>query len=709
MNKTSEEQNFIIENVKQNKNVVVDACAGSGKSTTILSTALQLSHLRFLLITYNSSLRKEMKEKIKELDIHNVTVHTYHSLAVNKYDPRAHTDSGIRQILYKNTQPSSPVKPQDIIVLDEAQDMTLLYFTFVLKFVKDMNHKFQLMVLGDYMQGLYEFKGSDIRFLTLAQDLWQGFSLLQTQDFENCTLKMSYRITNEMAAYVNDVMLGEQRVNACRAGPTVYYMRDSTRNLQILVGCRIKELIQQGVPPSDIFVLGASVKGENSQIRKIENVLTNAHIPCYVPMMEDAKIDEKVIEGKVVFSTFHCVKGRQRPYVFVVGFDQSYMSYFARNMDQTRCPNTLYVATTRATQRLFLLESDQFVEDRPLKFLKKDHHEMMALPYIEFKGRPQRIFYEQKENQDENTLKKHKTTPTDLIKFIPEHILEEISPILDQIFVVEREKQETIDIPTTIKTKRGFYEDVSDLNGIAIPTLYYDYLLSKWQGSESNILYEMIVETVDNMRANEHTYLKQLVEELDPVCSSIDDYLYLANLSVAVKEKLYFKIKQIDRDEYNWLGPDVLASCKKRLLAVLGPECDEHEPDIEKTIINALNDEDHIHIDECLKIPFPNKQIRFTGRIDIMTHQTLWEIKCTSELSQDHLLQLVIYAWIMRTKDPTFSKQIKLFNVKTGEVLRLECEKTTLDQIMFLLLEGKYGNSVVPNDENFVENCRKHL
>jgi len=283
MNKTSEEQNFIIENVKQNKNVVVDACAGSGKSTTILSTALQLSHLRFLLITYNSSLRKEMKEKIKELDIRNVTVHTYHSLAVNKYDPRAHTDSGIRQILYKNTQPSSPVKPQDIIVLDEAQDMTLLYFTFVLKFVKDMNHKFQLMVLGDYMQGLYEFKGSDIRFLTLAQDLWQGFSLLQTQDFENCTLKMSYRITNEMAAYVNDVMLGEQRVNACRAGPTVYYMRDSTRNLQILVSCRIKELIQLGVPPSDIFVLGASVKGENSQIRKIEMYSQTPIFPATYP------------------------------------------------------------------------------------------------------------------------------------------------------------------------------------------------------------------------------------------------------------------------------------------------------------------------------------------------------------------------------------------------------------------------------------------
>ena len=89
--------------------------------------------------------------------------------------------------------------------------------------------------------------------------------------------------------------------------------------------------------------------------------------------------------------------------------------------------------------------------------------------------------------------------------------MEEISPILDQICGVEREKQKNIDIPTTIKTKRGFYEDVSDLNGIAIPTLHYDYLLSKWQDCESNILYEMITETVDNMRANHHAYLKQLV------------------------------------------------------------------------------------------------------------------------------------------------------------------------------------------------------
>ena len=58
MNAVSEEQQQIINNIQNNKNVIVDACAGSGKSTTILSTAKSMPHKRFLLITYNKSLRK---------------------------------------------------------------------------------------------------------------------------------------------------------------------------------------------------------------------------------------------------------------------------------------------------------------------------------------------------------------------------------------------------------------------------------------------------------------------------------------------------------------------------------------------------------------------------------------------------------------------------------------------------------------------------
>ena len=86
MNAVSDEQQNIITNVQNGKNVVVDACAGSGKSTTILSAAKSMPHKRFLLITYNKSLRKEIKDKIEELQLTNITVHTYHSLAVATYN-----------------------------------------------------------------------------------------------------------------------------------------------------------------------------------------------------------------------------------------------------------------------------------------------------------------------------------------------------------------------------------------------------------------------------------------------------------------------------------------------------------------------------------------------------------------------------------------------------------------------------------------------
>ena len=86
MNTPSEEQQQIIDAIKSGQNVIVDACAGSGKSTTIISTAISLPNTQFLLITYNSSLRKEMKQRITELDIKNVNVHTYHSLSVRTYN-----------------------------------------------------------------------------------------------------------------------------------------------------------------------------------------------------------------------------------------------------------------------------------------------------------------------------------------------------------------------------------------------------------------------------------------------------------------------------------------------------------------------------------------------------------------------------------------------------------------------------------------------
>lgn len=721
----SDEQQKILDEVRDGNNVMVDAVAGTGKTTLILSIARELPDKRILQLTYNASLRKDVKETIAKQELTNINVHTYHSLAKRYYLSTGYTDTEIRRLLFKNSPPKENITDIDLLVLDECQDMTLLYFQLMVKFMKDYNKPIQLLILGDYMQGLYEFKGADIRFLTLADIIWSNFVLLRTNVFKKCTMKMSFRITNQMRSFVNNVMLGEPRMDACRDAEKVVYIRNSRYNINKVVFAEITRLIEQGIKPCEIFILGNSVKGSNSNIRNLENTLVEKDIPCHVPMLENEKMDDRVIDGKVVFSTFHSVKGRQRKYVFVVGFDNSYLKYYARGLPRNICPNTLYVAATRATQGLYLIETAGYSNNKPLDFLKMNHIEMKQCDYITFKGNHQSIFPDD-DGQDElfaSLIKKHIITPTELVRFISEAVIENISPIIDRIFMKESENTITLDIPTVIETKNGFYEEVSDLNGIAIPCIYYDYLKDLWtvdNNDENNVediqytLLDVIHRSIENMRSNDHIFLKQIVNDLPKRIETIEDYLYISNVSVAVQEMLYFKLKQIDRDEYNWLTEDMVVACKERLRTVIGPDCENQMPQVENTIIHESEDEPHKNIDKFLSGIFGNgRQFRFTARVDLITESTVWELKCTSEITIEHLVQVIAYAWLwnMRYNEhcETQVKVFKIFNIKTGEILRLDASMEDLNYIITELLLGKYKELVPKTDDEFIADCHDIL
>ena len=98
------------------------------------------------------------------------------------------------------------------------------------------------------------------------------------------------------------------------------------------------------------------------------------------------------------FALHNSVKGRQRNYVFVIGFDNGYFS-FARNIekDVLLCPNTIYVGASRGKKQLYLVEYDNFPSDRPFDFLKMTHHQMISCDFIDFKGIPGSKFH----NHDE--------------------------------------------------------------------------------------------------------------------------------------------------------------------------------------------------------------------------------------------------------------------------------------------------------------------
>jgi len=703
----SEEQRKVLDYIRSGKNVIVDACAGSGKSTTILSIAKELTGKKIRQFTYNSQLRFDVKENIKKMKLQNLEVHTYHSFAVKYYSDVAHTDTGIRQILREDTSPRNPIPLVDIVVLDESQDMTLLYFELVVKMAKNMchtkNHSFQLLVLGDYMQGLYEFKGADIRFLTQSQTIWKTLPYLETKCFEHCELKTSYRITNQMASFVNNDMLGENRLVASREGVPVVYVRRPKSQIENIVVYQIKRLLDEGECPSDIFVLGNSVKGTNSHIRHMENVLTDADIPCYVPMIESDAMDDRVINGKVVFSTFHTVKGRQRKYVFIVGFDQGYF-YNARNLDTFVCPNTLYVGGTRATHGLYLLQNEN---SKPLDFLKQDQYDMKHSEYIDFKGMPQTIFYEPVQESD-ITIPTYYVNPTELIKFINENTIEFVTPLLEDLFVQEIEptSENEINIPKIIETESGLYEEVSDLNGIALPAIYYDEIQGHKKDGE-NVLREMINNSVQESKYNKYNYLKEMIETLPEKCETCSDYLFLTNLYVASQEKLYSKLKQIQRHEYTWITDDIKGKTMDRLNHHLGHEFEENNNTIvEKQLIHYSMEKEHEKIDKILEPYFhKEKNFRFSGRLDILSKNTIWELKCTSKISQEHQLQVVIYAWLWNILYPDSPRNVYLLNIRTGEKQVLKHDPFQFTQIVVSLLMNKYEDYKTLDDDEFAEKC----
>lgn len=730
----SEEQLVAIRHILNGDNVVLDAVAGSGKSTTIISLAKAAPEKRILQVTYNAMLRKEIQTKIDKLEIKNVKVHTFHSLAVKYYLNSAHTDTGIRKIIMSDLTPRNNIPEFDIIVVDEAQDMSFLYYQLISKFGVDIGGKrFQLFILGDFMQGIYEFKGADIRFIVNAPQIWTHHPCILSKTFHHCTLNTSYRITNQMARFVNDVMLGSSRLVSLRDGPEVFYMRHNSRSLENMAIFQITKLLESGASPGDFFIIGASVK-VNSNIRKMENALVNKGIPCYVPMFDTEGFDDKVIEGKIVFSTIHSVKGRERKYCFVMGFDQSYF-YFASGLDVNKCPNTMYVACTRATERLFLLEKDDYPTDRPLEFLKKTHRQIRDEKYAEFRGDPRAIFYTKNPSvaiatSDDQKDKFTDVSPTELVRYVSENVMEKISDLLATIFIQEAAPNEddVIEIPNTILTSRGFYEDVSDLNGIAIPSMYYDHLYKLYRDEGhpppdigTNILKHIINECLCDTKEHEHLTLKRLVDQMPERCETTSDYLRLANLNVAAKERLLFKWHQIGEEDYNWISNDLVEKCLNRLDSVIGAECEEAPPKVEFVIIDREMTTENARANSILERYLNNeKKFRFNARIDLVPKRSLVELKCTGSITIEHKLQVILYAWlwhvvhtpdilVKRNAECLDKREVRIVNIKTGEILRLNATFDDLTTIVVELLRGRYTTEPLPTEEEFLLHCDLYM
>ena len=197
----------------------MNAVPGAGKSTLSYLIATKLKDKSILSITYSKSLKMESRLKKDELHIDNIVIHSYHSFAM-KYYKLPYSNSLIKDALKKNKKLYYK-ESIDLLILDEIQDMTHDIYKLIKKYIFDYNqihdNPFQILVLGDNDQAIFDFTGADFRFLTLADKIFGG-------DFIKSYLTESYRLTAPISQFVNQNLLGFNKIKTNKSGEKVKYI-----------------------------------------------------------------------------------------------------------------------------------------------------------------------------------------------------------------------------------------------------------------------------------------------------------------------------------------------------------------------------------------------------------------------------------------------------------------------------------------------------
>ena len=550
----SQEQKEICKAVDEGYSCFVNAVPGAGKTTLALHIAKTLPHKKILLLTFSSDLKVDARNKKDIMNLNNLDIHSYNSLPRKFYDKNAKQDEDIYNIIRFELKPIL-LKDYDLIILDETQDMTHLHYKFINKVIMDLSINPNFLVIGDERQAVFKFKGADSRFLTLSPEIFKG-------DFKELKLTMSFRLTDPMSQFMNEVILNENRIRTDKPSKkNIQYIIDDpmTHDFRKKIFKMIKKLIvKRGYTYDDFFILSPSVKSPNSSINLLDSYLSNKkingkYINIYRPPGDEGAINSEHMKGKITMTTYHRAKGRERKCVIVLGCDESYYKIYTDMYDNPQeCVEPLYVALTRGTERLIIVHD---VNRKKLPFIKLKLSELNKKSYCDIDNPFQHSLdnigkiYDKKKNT--------KYSVTQITRYISQDTELKLIPLMDKLFTKISQSNGNIPIKNSV-IFNDLVENVSHLNGDAIPAL--------WEKSKTgNIsLFNRIKSELKFRKfENNNTHLNRSLKKLKDECIKPEDFLLLSNIAETLDLGIESNLNQIK--EYNWLEPHIIERSFNRL------------------------------------------------------------------------------------------------------------------------------------------------
>ena len=349
----SDEQKEFISAALAGKNILVDACIGSGKTTAIQHLCAAFPQgKKILYLTYNKLLKIDARAKIRS---RNTTVNNYHGFAYVALK-RCGISAGVSDLIQKFNEVKPPVSHYDVLIIDEYQDIEQEFAEMLLT-IKSANPRMQIVAVGDMEQKIYDRTTLNVPSFI---DTFLG-------DYERLTFTNCYRLSAPLAAMLGRVW--NKRITGVNENCVVQTM-----------GVEEVTRLLAGQPAGDILCLGARTGVMADVLNDLEERYPerfNKHT-VYASISDDDGNRAVVPDNDcAIFTTYDSSKGMERKVCAVFDFTESYWQVRISKPQQSYdiLRNIFCVAASRGKERIiFVSDGEEMLSERTLSIRPKEVH-----------------------------------------------------------------------------------------------------------------------------------------------------------------------------------------------------------------------------------------------------------------------------------------------------------------------------------------------
>lgn len=755
----SDEQIKYITNLDMVNSKVV-ACPGSGKTRSLIGRIKFIVEHGFVkkeevfMITFSKHAANDFHEKIKDLfpeydnfcNLKNFS--TIDSLAksiLSKIKSHKSENVEILSIALRNylkTMPTTDIKlifnikPIKHLFVDEAQDLNEIQYDIIM--LLEERFKTVMELSGDPNQNIYQFRRSSssylINFPSKKYELTKNFrSTVEIVNFSECIKPIqttrSISATNRSGPKVSIITKPATELHRLMINfITSYGEKKDLSNIAIICPTR-------GI--GNIDNLGLSVF---FNLFKLNNIRFN-QLYDESGNISDKKKKVGKIEGHVNLITYHGTKGLEFDVVFVMDFYHFLFNIKPNENEHKINQYLLYVATSRAKNIMFICTYinmhggylNHWITKVPIQ-----HYTTFSPPKI-----PNLSFRTEDIKLSINGI-------TDIISEMSD---ENLDMIHDMLKITE----------DTMFYSRRIYRDFTHIDrgkddilfGIFCEELFYlQYHLSRKIAPRKMYLIEMIIESKFVVINNDSDYklLKNFVtnnnltwEKYDTIRNTVDNRLVqlvdkyfdrnkeLNNCIICTSE--FIKIidlniddikatyqKYLDADSYQLDYQQILTDFFYLIVVKYAYDINHyyyisnHGKDKQELLQNGIEmyyemdkyvRNNYLACELKIKIDVNYSKLMLRGEIDFMEKYTdleienIVEIKCVSEISIKHYIQLLLYNFCYyyekKKIDKLYHNKYKIINLLTGLEHYLFISISPTDMFNILLIIAETGNLTFQN------------